>query len=80
MFSPRRTSYALYLRIFVPGCLGLVTIGAALDAATWRVRAPAASSALLWLWILVVVGTFTAARFKRTTSFGRPGLLLAADA
>ena len=68
VFSPRRSSYALYLRVFVtaffPWCL--VIIGAAFDAARrWRDGTQAAPErVLLWLWILVVVIFFTVARFK----------------
>jgi 4-amino-4-deoxy-L-arabinose transferase-like glycosyltransferase len=66
-FSTRTTSYTFYLRIFATALFpwSIVVIGRLLDLALTRKRDPMGPEArILWLWMLVVIGFFTAARFK----------------
>ena len=66
-FSGRTTSATFYLRIFATAFFpwSLVVIGRLMDvAARGRNRSTPPEAQILWIWLLVVIGFFTAARFR----------------
>lgn len=66
-FSLRTTSYAFYLRILVTALFpwSIIAIGRLIDVVIVRSRAPIEPEArTLWIWMLVVLGFFSAARFR----------------
>jgi 4-amino-4-deoxy-L-arabinose transferase-like glycosyltransferase len=66
-FSTRRMPHTFYLRIFLAAFFpwSLLVVGRLIDVArTWRGRPVPTGELLLWLWTLVVIAFFSAARFK----------------
>ena len=65
-FSSRVVSHTFYARAFAGAFFpwSAVAIGRGLDALRTRVPPLDTDEALLWTWVLVVIGFFTAARFK----------------
>ncbi len=65
-FSARAVSHTFYVRAFSGAFFpwSAVTIGRGLDILRRRAHLIETAEALLWLWVLVVVGFFSIARFK----------------
>lgn len=66
-FSGRTTSATFYLRIFATAFFpwSIIVIGRLIDViAGWRSQRVPAEARVLWLWLLVVIGFFTLARFR----------------
>jgi 4-amino-4-deoxy-L-arabinose transferase-like glycosyltransferase len=68
VFSTKATSDAFYLHVFTggffPWSLIALARGADVLRARWDGIRPSVEERVLWLWLLVVVGFFTAARFR----------------
>lgn len=65
-FSSRVVSHTFYARAFAGAFFpwSLVVIGRGIDAVRPRARPVDTAEALLWTWVLVVIGFFSLARFK----------------
>lgn len=68
VFSTKTTGDTYYLRVFIgaffPWSLIAIARGADLLRARWEGARPSVEELMLWLWLLVVLGFFTAARFR----------------
>jgi 4-amino-4-deoxy-L-arabinose transferase-like glycosyltransferase len=68
VFSTKTTSDTYYLRVFTgaffPWSLIAMARGADVLRARWKGVRPSVEELVLWLWLLVVIGFFTAARFR----------------
>ena len=68
VFSTKTTSDTYYLRVFTgaffPWSLIVIARGVDVLRARWRGVRPSVEELMLWLWLFVVMGFFTAARFR----------------
>ncbi len=68
VFSTKTTSDTYYLRVFTgaffPWSLIVIARGVDVLRARWEGVRPSVEELMLWLWLLVVMGFFTAARFR----------------
>jgi len=68
VFSTKTTSDTFYLRVFTgaffPWSLIAIARGVDVLRARWEGLRPSVEELVLWLWLLVVIGFFTAARFR----------------
>jgi 4-amino-4-deoxy-L-arabinose transferase-like glycosyltransferase len=66
-FSGRTTNATFYLRIFATAFFpwSIIVIGRLIDVVVdWRRQRAPDEARVLWLWLFVVIGFFTAARFR----------------